>query len=481
MNIILQALRHEKCRRSFWEFCLFFDYDFFIARPFLKQIADGFQLVYDRKIKTLSASLPPRAGKSYITSLFCAWWLGNRATSSILRCTCTATLYNKLSYDTRAIMRSEKFKAVWPTVILSYDKQNINAWNTIHSKQVGYFGAGVGGTIIGFGAELAITDDLYKSIEDALSETQNDNVHRWKQSAFDSRKEKNCPSIDIGTRWTTKDIIGVNIEKKEYDLSIMIPALTLEGKSFCDNVKTTEEYLKIRKDVMPEIWAAEYMQQPAELEGLLFKKSELKRFRMVDLPKWEEDGKDGATHKKGDIKPPETVLAFSDVADEGDDSYSMPIAYVYPKQIFIVDALYTRENVDVTLPETAHMMKKHKVDYVRVEANNQGSIFVKDLMKLVPYEKVLKITNSANKHSRIRNEYGAIKQYCYFLDEIEIPPGSHYDQFLRNIFAYMKNGTSKHDDGPDSLAGLVKFILSYREDLFEVTPIIPEESQAENK
>jgi predicted phage terminase large subunit-like protein len=449
MNPILQALKNEKCRRTFWEWCLYYDYDFFTNRPFLKKIADGFQLIYESKIHSLSASLPPRAGKSYITSLFCAFWLGNRSDLSVLRCTCTSTLYDKLSYDTRAIMRSEKFKEVFPVTELSPDKQNINAWNTTQSKQVGYFGAGVGGTIIGFGANIAITDDLYKSIDDAMSETVNDTVHRWKQSAFDSRKEKNCPLIDIGTRWTKKDVIGSNMEAGHYDVSIVIPAL-VDEKSFCENVKTTEEYLKIRKDLLPEIWAGEYMQEPAELEGLLFKKSDLKRFKIADLPK----------------EKPHSILGYSDIADDGEDFYSMPVAYVYRKQIFIIDALFTRENVDITLPATAEMIKKHNINYVRVEGNNQGSIFIKMLRQKVEPSKVLMAINRANKDSRIRNEYGFIKEYCYFLDETEIAPGSHYDQFMRNLFAYMKNGTAKHDDAPDSLAGLCVFIQGFLGRLF---------------
>ena len=57
---------------------------------------------------------------------------------------------------------------------LSSDKANLQGWNTNTSKQVGYFGAGVGGTIIGFGAsKVAITDDLYRGIEDALNDHMN--------------------------------------------------------------------------------------------------------------------------------------------------------------------------------------------------------------------------------------------------------------------------------------------------------------------
>ena len=108
--------------------------------------------------------MPPRAGKSYITSLFCAWILGRIKDASVIRNTCTARLYEKLSYDTRAIVKYTRYREVFPEVKLSDDKASVQSWNTNFAKQVSYFGGGVGGTIIGFGATFAISDDLLKSI-----------------------------------------------------------------------------------------------------------------------------------------------------------------------------------------------------------------------------------------------------------------------------------------------------------------------------
>jgi hypothetical protein len=188
---IKELLKAELAKRDFWEFCLFYDSEFFTKRPFLKEIAQGFQKIEEGEINSLSVSMPPRAGKSYITTLFSAWALGRSPKESIMRNTCTATLYLKFSYDVRNILKTDQFKAVFPEVALSDDKANLQGWNTNQSKQVGYFGAGVGGTIIGFGAtKLAITDDLYRGVEDALSETTNDKILTWKEATHDQvRKE----------------------------------------------------------------------------------------------------------------------------------------------------------------------------------------------------------------------------------------------------------------------------------------------------
>ena len=199
---------------EFWEFCKYYDPTFFREREFLKEIADAFQEIEEGKLKSLSVSMPPRAGKSYITSLFCAWTLGRNPTESVMRNTCTATLFIKFSYDVRAILKTEQFQQVFPSVRLSDDKKNLGGWNTNTSKMVGYFGAGVGGTIIGFGAtKIGVTDDLYRGLEDAMSETVNEKIIQWKEATHDSRFESGCSRIDIGTRWSVREYYCTSPER----------------------------------------------------------------------------------------------------------------------------------------------------------------------------------------------------------------------------------------------------------------------------
>ena len=71
-DLIDLYLYYELCKRDFWQFCTFYDPEFFKQRQFLKQVADAMQDIADDNIKSLSVSLPPRAGKSYITSIYCA-------------------------------------------------------------------------------------------------------------------------------------------------------------------------------------------------------------------------------------------------------------------------------------------------------------------------------------------------------------------------------------------------------------------------
>ena len=441
-NAGIELVKQELAKRYFWRFCLYYDNEFYSNRLFLKDIAESFQDIEQGKIKSLSVSLPPRAGKSYLTSLFCAWTLGRNPEQSVMRNTCTATLYLKFSYDVRAILKSDRFNTVFPDVRLSDDKANLQGWNTNKSKQVGYFGSGVGGTIIGFGAtKCGITDDLYRGIEDALSDTVNDRIHQWKQSTHDSRFESGCARIDIGTRWSLNDVIGRNYEQGIYDKSISVPALTNTGESFCPDVMTTQEFIDKRKHTAKEIWMAEYMQEPIDVKGRLF--SELK---MMDADEF----------KQLTIKHPiEGCVGYIDVADMGADYTALGICAVVNNQFYVVDYLMSKENTDVTLPLCASKLNEWNASYCRVESNSMGAMFGRHLQRDTK-TRILQVHNTVNKQTRI------IMQSAFVQNRFTFVKASHEscELFISNLMSYSKEGKNKNDDAPDCLAGLGLFVQS---------------------
>lgn len=189
-----------------------------------------------------------------------------------------------------------------------------------------------------------------------------------------------------------------------------------------------------------------------DLDGVLYKRNELRRFSMNDFKNEGLEGK----------------LGYIDVADEGTDNLAFPMAYIFTKKIFITDIIFTPENIDFTLPKSISFIKKHNPEYVRVEANNQGSVFIKMLRQAIQVDKVLPVTSTANKHTRIILQHGFITEFFYFLNEDEIIPGSDYDRFMRELFDYMKlkGETKDKDDAPDALSGLAQMIQSFLPHLF---------------
>lgn len=419
---------------NFWEFCLYLDEPFFTKRSFLKEIAEAFQQIADGEILKVSVSMSPRAGKSYITSLFSAWWLGKNPELCVMRNTVTSSLYRKFSYDVRNIIRSKNYQNVFPQIKLAEDKQNIDGWSLTTSKQGAYFGGGVGTNIIGFGANLAITDDLYSGFEQALSETYAEKIMQWKQGSHDSRKEKGCPEIFIGTRWSKNDVIGQAQESGEMDIQITIPAI-INGQSFCEDVKSTEEYLKIKEEVDETIWEAEYQQEPIEAKGLLFPASELKYFEPFTTG-------------------PEFKFLAIDPADTGGDDTSAPYCDLYGNGIYVSDVLYNTHGTDVNIPALVEKMVTSKINACEIEGVSAWILFGKDVRTKVharyPNCSIRIINNTTNKQVRILAQSAFIKNHFYFLKEQYWTP--EYRKFMKVLTSYLREGGSKKDDAPDSLA-----------------------------
>ena len=175
-------------------------------------------------------------------------------------------------------------------------------------------------------------------------------------------------------------------------------------------------------------------------EGTLFKKEDMKYFELHEL-------------EPEDIRKA-TKLSFIDVADEGVDSLSMPVGVKIGYNIYITDWYFSTDNTDITIPTCAAFCNIHEIDHVAVETNGMGSVFSKELLKILPRTTNMMFVNQrANKHSRILSTSGNVKYKMHFRTDIEF--GSMYDIAMRELFAYNKDRSlNGHDDAPDSLAGL---------------------------
>jgi len=457
---VRKELEKELARRIFYEFCVYMDPVFFThGKKHLKLIADAFQSVADGNIKKLAISLPPRAGKSYITSLFCAWMLGKDPKGSIMRNSYAAKLAEKFSKDIRdGIIIYPKYKELFPEVKLSKNNQAVDGWSLEGNTQPSYFCAGVGGAITGFGCKLvAILDDPLKNIEEALSETTIENVWNWYTSTHLSRLENDCPEIHIATRWSRKDPIGrltdENSEEYNPDFKVInIAALDDKGKSFCEEIKTTKEYEAIKKVTDEFIWEAEYMQHPVESKGLLYPIEELKRFSLEELKTINKDG--NKVFKQAD-----GIIGFTDTADKGSDFLCSPIGKKFGEYTYVTDVVFTQDGVEITEPLVAQQLIDTKCEIMKIESNNGGSSYARNVRNLIKgkcYCMVIDEPTTQNKETRILMNAGYIKEYFYFRNDYL--PGSDYDKFMRALTSYIKLGKNKHDDAPDAVTGLAEYV-----------------------
>lgn len=461
----MAKLREKSMQGDFWSYCLYMNLPFFSKRVFLKKVASAYQEVFEAfgrgERLRVAVSMPPRAGKSYITTLFVTFMLGHYPGNSVMRNCVTAKLYRKFSKDARNIIKSEKFASIFPDVMISEDAQSLEAWYLKDTDSPAYFGAGVGGAIIGFGANmLAITDDLFKGFQDAMSETVNENTWLWKEGEHDTRTERNCSEIDIGTRWSKDDIIGRREENGDYDIVVRIPALNEHDETFCRDVHTTEYYLEKRATIDEMIFNAEYQQEPIESSGLLFPKTSLQFFEFSEIEK---------------IKPI-AVIGVCDSADTGSDFFSAPIAYLMPDhKFYIVDVVFSDEPVEITEPLLIGAIMQYKPQWFLIESNNGGRIFSVSVQKALRGKVSTMIetrATTAHKETKILMRSGFIKDRFVFRKDIA--NNNNYAKFMHNLTSYVKMGTNKKDDAPDSLTILAEYIEYLGLDTFkekDYTPI----------
>lgn len=381
-----------------------------------------------------------------------------------------ADLAYTFSYDIRQIVQSVKYLKVFPTIKLKSDRKAVDDWALETSKRGAYFCAGVGGPITGKGCDIAgILDDPIKNIEEAMSETIIDKVWKWYTSTHMSRFETGCPEIHIATRWSRKDPIGMLTDEfsvaysKDFTV-ITIPALDKYGKSFCEAIKTTDEYLNMKRITDDFIWEAEFMQNPIESKGLLYPIEELKRFTIKGIEKNTPDG----------------IIGFTDTADKGDDYLCSPIGKRYGEYTYITDVIFTQDGVEITEPLVAQQIIDTKCEIMQIEANNGGSSFARNVRKLILNKwqcSIIDEHQSSNKETRILMNAGYVKEYFYFRSDYE--PGSDYDKFMRALTSYVKMGKNKHDDAPDGITGLADYIkyrlfgkpeVKKRDDFFDREP-----------
>lgn len=447
-----ELAKKELARRFFWYFCLWYDYKFFKKRvKVLKPIAFDLQMLSDDELDIYVGAFPPRTGKSYLLSLYIAWDMGNNPTESYMRNTYGASLADKFSNDVKAIVKNKKWTSLFGTK--EFTKDATHDWQFKESEHgVTYFCGGVNGPITGFGCtRIAALDDAIKNMEEALSETILEKKWQWYVSTHLSRMEKGCKEIHMSTRWSPDDVVGKLLENKERlkgkrikvvsQPALIIDEVTGEERSFCEDVRSTEDYQGLRDITDDIVWDAVFDQKPVEAKGRLFPKDELKYFKKEQL--------------RG--TRPDAVVAVGDIADEGDDYYSMPVGFVYGWDVYIVKVIFTQDKIENTQPRSAELLDRLKVNSCRFESNNGGkgyALAVKDLKQgntSIDWK-----PTSTNKHTKIIMNSGQIKSNFYFLVEEE--RDRDYQRFMKQLFKYLRNGKAKHDDAPDSLAMLNEFL-----------------------
>ena len=240
-------------------------------------ICDALERVFNGETKRLIINIPPRYSKTEIAVVnFIAWAMGRVPDCEFIHASYSATLAVSNSVQIRNLVQHEEYRAIFPGVELA--SESSHHWKTTAGGVM--YATGTGGTITGFGAGkhregfggALILDDLHKA-DEARSEVRRQNVIDWFQNTLESRKNSpDTPIVVIMQRLHENDIAGwlLNGGNGEEWEHLCLSAITEDGKALWPE-KHDIETLRNMERAAPYVFAGQYMQRPAPLDGGLFK------------------------------------------------------------------------------------------------------------------------------------------------------------------------------------------------------------------
>lgn len=493
-------------RDSFWEYCKLINPKFYKeSRTHLKEIAETLQALYEGRVikfypedswkiytknemedlicnskpevpveyivcKKLMLNIPPRHGKSYIVTLFTQWMFGKDNENRVITVTYNETLSSRFSAGVRDGIDATKldqsisiFSDVFPNTKIKQGDSSKQIW-ALEGQFFNYLGTGFGGTITGIGCRIGIIDDPVKNATEAFNDRILEDQWSWYTDTYLSRIEEGGLQIIIMTRWSTKDLCGKLLQSPEasewYELKMKACIDEEKGLMLCPSLLSFKSYMSKKRLTSLEIMLANFQQEPIDVQGRLY--TSFKTY--TEIPR-DEKGK--AVFNR--------IIAYVDTADTGADWLCAIAAGEYMGEAYVLDVYYSSKGMEITEPETAKMLVINNVNEARIESNNGGRGFARNVEKII-WEKyrtrkvVIKwFHQSENKIARIRTNSTFVMEHIYF----PVNWADRWPEYYKAMTSYQRDGKNAHDDAPDGTTGIAETINNTRKRIGPITVRLP--------
>ncbi len=417
--------------------------------------ARAMQRLEERKTHRLLLMMPPGVGKSTLAIGFMIWSGMRNPELSILGVSHNNAFLRGV-YDEILRMLDPngeyKWAEIFPEVAVTntYAKDmriDLATNKRFQTFEFSSVGSGNAGKVRA--SNLLYCDDLVDGIESAMSIDRMDKL--WSLYNTDARQRMlgDCGELIIQTPWSLHDPID-RLEQmfgEDPDTEIIkFPALDENDESNFDypyGLGYTTKQLHDQREIMDDVsWRALFMCSPIEREGQLYNPEELRRY--FDLPEQE----------------PDVIFAVCDTKEQGPDYCAMPVVYRYGDEYYVDTFICDNSNPDLLEQRITNLLIEKKVKIARFESNRGGTLFAKDIQKMVKEKggntRITTKWNQTNKDTRIITRAGWVKQHCLFRDE------SLYDKEYRTamdmLCSYNMAGKNKHDDVPDVMADVADYV-----------------------
>lgn len=426
----------------------------FVVGKHHRMICDKLNDVLNGKTRRLIINIAPRYSKSELVSRnFIAMGLAINPAAKFIHLSYSGDLALGNSVAVKDIVKSDEYQRLFG-VEIAVGTDTKSQWNTTKGGglyatsslgQVTGFGAGAienEGDDLQFGGAIVIDDPIKPA--DALSDNNREAVNLHFETTIRNRvNSRNTPIIIIMQRLHEHDLCGylMELEPDEWEV-LSVPCISYnedgEEEALWPFKHTIEELHKI-ESANQFVFDTQYMQNPKPLEGLMY--SKLRTYEILPMEQ---------SIRKN----------YTDTADKGAD-FLCSVCYVEtPSGMYVTDVLYTDKPMEYTEVKTAEMLLINGTQLVKVESNNGGEGFARNVEKNVrlqgtPVALKMNFTSffqSLNKNVRIFSHSAEVQNLIYFPSDWE----TRWPQFAQAVKGYRKVGRNAHDDAPDVLTGMVE-------------------------
>lgn len=268
---IQKVLKRRKARTNLVDFTEY-TYDRYQTANHHRMICEQLERVERGEIDRLMLMIPPRHGKSELASKrFPPWLLGRKPTDQIIAVCATADFASDFGRDVRNIMNSAEYKALFDTR-LAEDSQSKGKWHT-NAGGV-YYSVGIGGVLMGKGANTLLIDDPFASMADALSETTRNNVWEWYTGSAYNRLMPGGAIVLINHRMHEDDLCGRLLAQQaaggdKWEV-VQLPAINESHEALWPEAYPIQALERIKKNTLPRFWSSLYQQNPTPDDGTFF-------------------------------------------------------------------------------------------------------------------------------------------------------------------------------------------------------------------
>lgn len=427
----------------------------------LKQAADAIQDLADDKLDELFINMPSRVGKTQIVK-FAFVWFGSRNPEMSNLYTAYSDKITSGFYDGIKELIADPtycYNEIFPNNTINGFTDGKDLTVDINRKRTypTFTCRSIYGTLNGACdcSGLAIADDLFSGIEEAVSIDRQATVWGKFDNNFMKRLKKKAKLINMGTRWAIgdcqgrrRDLLENNQEFKDRRYKVIsIPALDENDESNFDYPYdvgySTQDYRMMRasfeeNDDMAS-WYAQDQQEPIERQGALFTSGNMNFFAPEDLPDRE----------------PDRIFMAVDEAFGGGDYVSGPVCLQYDETYYIIDVVFDNGDKFITRPLIVDMILEYQVQAIQFEETKTTADYrewIEAELKKKDYRlnSIGKPTpGNLGKRARIFDKAPEIREMYFLKPEHRKKP---YQKFMNNIFSFKMEGKVKNDDGPDSMA-----------------------------